>query len=106
VQRVFSEIRRVLKPGGRFFHSDMLRPGNPVVEKMYYAYLRFCLWFTAAVFRSGKPALSCKEYFINALQMFYSADELSDLLREVGFRDVTAKTVFSGMLGFHRAVNP
>jgi demethylmenaquinone methyltransferase/2-methoxy-6-polyprenyl-1,4-benzoquinol methylase len=106
VQRVFSEIRRVLKPGGRFFHSDMLRPGNPVVEKMYYAYLRFCLWFTAAVFRSGKPALSCKEYFINALQMFYSADELSDLLREVGFREVSAKTVFSGMLGFHRAVKP
>lgn len=106
VQRVFSEIRRVLKPGGRFFHSDMLRPGNPVVEKLYYAYLRFCLSFTAVVFRSGKPALSCKEYFINALQMFYSADELSDLLREVGFGEVTTKTVFSGMLGFHRAVKP
>jgi demethylmenaquinone methyltransferase/2-methoxy-6-polyprenyl-1,4-benzoquinol methylase len=106
VQRVFSEIRRVLKPGGRFFHSDMLRPGNPVVEKLYYTYLRFCLWFTSVLFQSGKPALSCKEYFINALQMFYSADELSDLLREVGFREVTAKTVFSGMLGFHRAVKP
>jgi len=106
VKRVFSEILRVLKPGGRFFHSDMLRPGNPVVEKLYYGYLRFCLWFTSVLFQSGKPALSCKEYFINALQMFYSAEELSDLLTEVGFRDVTAKTVFSGMLGFHRAVKP
>jgi len=106
VKRVFSEILRVLKPGGRFFHSDMLRPGNPVVEKLYYGYLRFCLWFTSVLFQSGKPALSCKEYFINALQMFYSAEELSDLLKEVGFRDVTAKTVFSGMLGFHRAVKP
>jgi ubiquinone/menaquinone biosynthesis C-methylase UbiE len=38
--------------------------------------------------------------------MYYSAQELSDMLEEVGFRDVTATTVFSGMLGFHRAVKP
>ncbi len=106
IQRVASEIRRVLKPGGRFYHCDMLRPGNRTVEKLYYAYLRFCLWFTGFVFRSRPAALNCKEYFIQALQMFYSAQELSDMLEDVGFRDVTANTVFAGMLGFHRAVKP
>ena len=106
IRRVAAEIRRVLKPGGRFDHCDMLRPGNRTVEKLYYAYLRFCLWFTGFVFRSGPAALNCKEYFIQALQMFYSAQELSDMLEDVGFRDVTAKTVFAGMLGFHRAVKP
>jgi len=106
IRQVASEIRRVLKPGGRFYHCDMLRPGNPVVEKLYYAYLRFCLWFTGFLFRSGPAALNCKDYFIQALQMFYSAQELSDMLEDVGYRDVTAKTVFSGMLGFHRAVKP
>jgi demethylmenaquinone methyltransferase/2-methoxy-6-polyprenyl-1,4-benzoquinol methylase len=106
IRRVAEEVRRVLKPGGRFYHSDMLRPGHPLVEKMYYAYLRFCLWFTGFVFRSGPAALNCKKYFIQALQMFYSPQELSDLLEDVGFRDVTATTVFSGMLGFHRAVKP
>ena len=106
IRRVAEEIRRVLKPGGRFYHCDMLRPGNRTVESLYYAYLRFCLWFTGFLFRSGPAALNCKEYFIQALQMFYSAQELSDMLEDVGFRDVTAKTVFSGMLGFHRAVKP
>jgi demethylmenaquinone methyltransferase/2-methoxy-6-polyprenyl-1,4-benzoquinol methylase len=106
IRRVVAEIRRVLKPGGRFYHCDMLRPGNRTVEALYYAYLRFCLWFTGFLFRSGPAALNCKEYFIQALQMFYSAQELSDMLEDVGFRDVTAKTVFSGMLGFHRAVKP
>lgn len=106
IRRVAEEVRRVLKPGGRFYHSDMLRPGNPVVEKMYYAYLRFCLWFTGFLFRSGPAALNCKKYFIQALQMFYSPREFTDLLEDVGFRDVTASTVFSGMLGFHRAVKP
>ncbi len=106
IRRVSEEIRRVLKPAGRFYHSDMLRPANPTVEKLYYAYLRFCLWFTGTLFRSGRPALNCKDYFIQALQMFYSAQELSDMLEDVGYRDVTYKTVFYGMLGFHRAVKP
>jgi demethylmenaquinone methyltransferase/2-methoxy-6-polyprenyl-1,4-benzoquinol methylase len=106
IRRVAAEIRRVLKPGGRFYHCDMLRPGNRIVEKLYYAYLRFCLWFTGFMFRSGPAALNCKDYFIQALQMFYSARELSDLLEDVGFQNVTSKTVFAGMLGFHRAVKP
>jgi len=106
IRRVAEEIRRVLKPGGRFYHCDMLRPGNRTVESLYYAYLRFCLWFTGFLFRSGPAALNCKEYFIQALKMFYSARELSDMLEDVGYQDVTSRTVFSGMLGFHRAVKP
>ena len=106
IRRVAAEIRRVLKPGGRFYHCDMLRPGNRVVERLYYTYLRFCLWFTGFLFRSGPAALNCKKYFSQALQMFYTPQELSDMLEDVGSRAVTAKTVFSGMLGFHRAVKP
>ena len=77
-----------------------------MMKMLYYPSLRFCLWFAGFLFRSGPAALNCKKYFIQALQMFYSAQELSDMLEDVGFRDVTAKTVFSGMLGFHRAVKP
>lgn len=106
VKGVFKEILRVLKPGGHFYHCDMLRPANPVVEKLYYSYLRMCLAFTGFLFRSGDSALNCKKYFINALEMFYSADELSDLLRELGYCDVSAKSVFAGMIGCHRAAKP
>jgi len=106
VGRVFAEIRRVLKPGGRFHHCDMLRPASRVVEQLYYAYLRTCLEFTAILFRSGPAARKCKEYFINALRMFYSAEELCVVLRELGYVEVRASTVLCGMLGFHRAVKP
>ena len=106
VRRVFDEVFRVLKPGGHFHHSDMLRPANPTVEKIYYGYLRMCLAFTGFLFRSDESALNCKRYFIHALEMFYSSEELSDVLREHGFTDVTYKNVFLGMLGFHRAVKP
>jgi len=106
IRRVASEILRVLKPGGRFYHCDMLRPANPAVAELYYAYLRFCLCLTGFVFRSGPAALKCKEYFVQALRMFYSAQELCELLKDAGFRDVTTKTVLNGMLGFHHAAKP
>ncbi len=106
VRQVFSEILRVLKPGGRFHHCDMLRPSNPVVERLYYTYLRFSLSFTARVFGSAQSALDCRDYFINAIRMFYSAPELSDLLGDLGYCNVSHRTVFAGMLGFHRALKP
>lgn len=106
IREVFSEIRRVLKPGGRFCHCDMLRPANPVVKKLYYVYLRACLSITGLLFRSGPPTQNCKKYFMDALDMFYSAEELSQVLTELQFRDVSAKTIMAGMIGFHRAVKP
>lgn len=106
VDRVFSEILRVLRPGGRFHHCDMLRPASPLVEKMYYAYLRMTLMFTGFWFQSSPAALECKRYFIRTLSMFYSADELSGILRSLGFQDVSCRTIFAGMLGCHRGVKP
>ena len=106
VRRVFGEIHRVLKPGGRFHHCDMLRPPNPAIETLYYSYLRFCVAFTAFVFGSGPAALKCKKYFVDALQMFYCPEELSIVLREAGFADIRVKTVLAGMVTSHTATKP
>ena len=103
---VTREIMRVLKPGGHFYHSDMLRPASKLVENVYYTYLRGCLTFTAVIFRSNSAARNCRTYFIDALQAFYSADEFDQMLYEVGFKQVTHRTVFGGMLGFHKAMKP
>ena len=103
VREVFAEIRRVLKPGGRFYHSDMLRPRNPIVKKLYYGYLRGCLGVTGLIVGSGPAAVQAKQYFMDALELFYTAEDLSILLRELGFVEVRADTVFHGMIGFHRA---
>jgi demethylmenaquinone methyltransferase / 2-methoxy-6-polyprenyl-1,4-benzoquinol methylase len=104
IMDVSTEILRVLKPGGHFYHCDMLRPGNKVIESLYYAYLRACLTTTAWIFRSSPAAQNCKKYFISALRLFYSAEELSQLLRQVGYQSVTSKTLLSGMVGFHKAL--
>ena len=106
IAHMFGEINRVLKPGGYFYHCDMLRPSNPVVEKLYYAYLRLCLSGTGLLFKSSPEVLALIQYFINALKIFYSTEELSILLQEQGYCEVTAKAIFSGMLGCHKARKP
>lgn len=106
VVQVFKEIKRVLKPGGHFYHSDMLRPPNELVTRMYFAYLKVCLTTTAKIFSSGEAALNCRKYFVQTLGMFYSHEELTELLQDVGFDEVECRTVFLGMLGFHGARKP
>jgi len=99
----FSEILRVLKPGGYFYHADMLRPRNRLVGKLHYTYLGACLTLTAKIFGSGRKALDCRDYFLEVLSNFYSAEELTELLRHLGFTNVTHKTLLGGLLGFHKA---
>lgn len=106
IMDVCREIRRVLKPGGHFYHCDMLRPANKIVEWSYYTYLRLCLNLTALLFRSATATHGCKEYFIDALRMFYSADEFTDLLSNAGFEEISCQTLLGGMIGYHSAMKP
>jgi demethylmenaquinone methyltransferase/2-methoxy-6-polyprenyl-1,4-benzoquinol methylase len=103
---VAAEIRRVLKPGGHFYHCDLLRPASRLVETVYHAYLRVMLSATASLFGCGAAARNCREYFIEALRLFYSVDELTQLFRHQGFEAVTGRSLLGGAIGFHRARKP
>ena len=102
---VIKEIKRVLKPGGHFYHSDMLRPSNRLVEKCYLAYLTVCVSIVAWIYKSNQYALGCRKYFVNALKMFYSPEEMTQLLYDQGFIDVTSKSLLGGVVGSHKAIS-
>lgn len=106
VMKVFSEINRVLKPGGHFYHCDMLRPANRFVEEIYCLYLKACLSLISRAFRSGPAALKCRNYFVQAIRMFYSTDELSHMLSELGYSNVIGNSVLGGTVAFHKARKP
>lgn len=103
VLKVFSEIHRVLKPGGHFYHCDMLRPQAKLVEHVYCFYLKICLATISRAFGSGSAALGCRGYFVDAIRMFYSVAELSSALSELGFSDVVGRPLLGGTVGFHAA---
>jgi len=102
---VVKEIKRVLKPGGHFYHNDMLRPSNSFVEKAYFAYLTACVSFVAWIFKSNRYARGCKKYFVDALRMFYSPEEMTQLLYDQGFSNVSSKSLLGGVVGSHKAIS-
>lgn len=101
-----AEVRRVLKPGGRFYHCDMLRPANKLVEQLYYAYLTVCVAAISRAFGSAPAALRCRRYFVDAIRMFYSTAEFSRLLVDLGFTTVVGRSVLLGTVAFHSARKP
>jgi demethylmenaquinone methyltransferase/2-methoxy-6-polyprenyl-1,4-benzoquinol methylase len=103
---VLLEIARVLKPGGRFYHCDMLRPSSRLVEEAYCLYLTACVGTVSWAFGSGGAAMRCRRYFTDAIRLFYSADEFSRLLGELGFANVVGTPVLLGTVAFHGARKP
>lgn len=104
LDKVLPEILRVLKPGGYFYHCDMLRPSNPVVEWVYLRFLRMSVYMTSLIFGSTASSRGCTGYFSDAIHHFYTPEELSSVLRLIGFSNVRCKTgIWGGMVGFHAA---
>jgi len=107
LDRVLPEILRVLKPGGRFYHCDMLKPSTRVVEWLYVRFLRLSVMWTALIFESTEASRDCCDYFHDAITHFYTPEELSEIFRLVGFSHVTCrKSIWGGMVGFHASQRP
>ena len=110
VLKVFKEVYRVLRPGGHFYHHDLVKPQNPVISLLYNGYLRVMVPLTTVIFFRAKKflglkgkALGLSSYFIEAINIFYTPKELSAILEEAGFRDVKVKTLMAGTVAFHGA---
>jgi demethylmenaquinone methyltransferase / 2-methoxy-6-polyprenyl-1,4-benzoquinol methylase len=104
LDKVLPEILRVLKPGGEFYHCDMLKPSNRVVEWFYLRFLRLSLAWTSWIFGSTEASRQCRGYFKDAISNFYTPEELSEVFRLVGFSNVTCeKSIWGGMVGYHKS---
>ncbi|MCU7947166.1 MAG: class I SAM-dependent methyltransferase [Candidatus Thiodiazotropha sp. (ex Cardiolucina cf. quadrata)] len=47
--------------------------------------------------------MACHNYFVDAIRLFYSTEELSRLLSELGFDDVTGRSLLGGTVAIHKA---
>lgn len=107
LDKVLPEILRVLKPGGFLYHCDMLKPSHPLVEWFYLRFLRISIFLTALLFGSTEASRQCGGYFSDAIAQFYTPEELSGVLKHVGFSTVACKkSIWGGMVGFHKAQKP
>jgi len=97
----FRELRRVLKPGGRFVNLETSQPRSAVVRKVFHLYVRAIVepvGYRLSGSRSGYA------YLASTIPRFYDAEELSGLLKQAGFQTVGYRPLFFGAAAIHTAI--
>ena len=90
------ELRRVLKPGGRLGVLEITTPRGALAP--FYK-----LWFDRVVPLLGRalPGGSAYTYLPASVRRFPGPEELGDLFRERGFRDVQIRLFAGGIVALH-----
>lgn len=97
--RCLSEIRRVLKPGGRLFILEFSKPW-PWLRPVYDLYLKHVMPAVAGAVTGDRSAY---EYLCGSIAAFPDVGGLSAEIRDAGFADVSASRMTTGIVALHVA---
>ena len=98
VERLFSEIYRIIKPGGTVVSLEMMKPAN-LFQKLVFA-----IHFKRVVPALGKLFANQSEaynYLPLSIENFYTAKELTTVISKIGWRNVSFKNVMLGFVAIH-----
>ena len=95
------EIRRVLRPGGRFVCLEFSRPAFGWLRALYDWYsFRLLPWIGTKV---ARDTTGVYEYLPASIRTFPDQERLCALLREAGFRQVSYRNLTGGIVAIHVA---
>jgi len=95
------EFYRVLKPGGTFINVETSQPKSPTLRKLFHFYIKTCVRSIGS-FISGSS--SGYRYLAYTIPRFYSAEELTIILKSVGYSKVDHINKLGGIAAIHEAV--
>lgn len=97
--KALSEMRRVLRPGGRLFVLEFSQP-FAWFRPFYYAYLKGILPLVAGVVTGDRGAY---EYLGGSIEQFPGRDAMSAEILRAGFQRVRAMPLTFGIVALHEA---
>ena len=95
------EFHRILKPGGRFINLETSQPSLTPIRIAFRFYTKQVVKIVGRLISGSKTGY---EYLAHTVARFFNADELSEILYDVGFSKVNYVSMTFGAVAVHRAV--
>jgi demethylmenaquinone methyltransferase/2-methoxy-6-polyprenyl-1,4-benzoquinol methylase len=103
-QLVFSEVYRVLKPGGSFTVLEASHLPWPWLHKVYLGYMKFCIPIIGMVAAGGDHG--AYKYLLRGIEQIPSQKVLASEFKEAGFVDVRWTNLSFGIVAIHSGYRP
>jgi demethylmenaquinone methyltransferase/2-methoxy-6-polyprenyl-1,4-benzoquinol methylase len=98
IDAALAEMRRVLKPGGRFMCLEFSRPTQPWLDPVYDAYSFRILPWLGRVVAEDEDAY---RYLAESIRRFPDQQDLAERMRRSGFEKVTWRNLSAGIAAIH-----
>lgn len=89
-----AEMRRVLKPSGKVFILEFSKPGNWLVQKLYYFYFCNVLPFVGKLVSKDARAYT---YLPESVRMFPDGQKFVALMQQAGYKNIECKPLTFGI---------
>ena len=89
-----SEIKRVLKPGGKLVVLEFTKPKLPVIKNFYNLYLNLIAPTIGWVISKNKNAY---QYLNDSVQKFPEGKDFVQILNKLGYKNASCKTLSLGI---------
>jgi demethylmenaquinone methyltransferase/2-methoxy-6-polyprenyl-1,4-benzoquinol methylase len=101
MEKGFTELHRVLKPGGRLMCLEFSKPVCPVFRWIYDVYSFFIMpWLGQLIAGSRSAYIHLPE----TIRLFPLPDELAEMLETIGFTDISFTRLTNGIAVIHTGV--
>ena len=101
-EQAFTEMCRILKPGGRAVCLEFSKPVNPTLGKLYNFYNFKVLPKIGTVV--SKDHTRVYEYLPTSIAAFPPQRDLAEMMRKCGFSHVTYENLCGGIVALHVGV--